>query len=516
VSTVNRLVSGSVASWLKIGITMLSQLVLVPVYLTYWDVQTYGIWLAIQALVSILSTLDQGHQSYLEFEFLKLGRQKKDLISFNLWSSFWIAIGIGILEVLLVIGFVSGGFTGKVLGEYSAISPSLLHDAGLVLLMSMAVWAVCGNLGGLFVKVLSPFGHYSRMSWWGVWTSLFIAIAPVVSVVMGAGLLQAGIVLTLATIGYAIPQYIDIYRLLKREDIVYRKGSLKQGGRSFILSLVISAKNLMENARQQGVRILLAPLSGAAGLVAFSTMRTGANIALQGLNTITNPLMPELMRFLNAKDQQKMEASFSMVWLVVLCILAPGVIVLQAVISPLFTIWTKGQVSFDPLLFSMLSQGVLVFAVAQPAMSIMRGNNLLRPQFLIAVLSAVIVIGGLFVLVPVYGIRGAGAALLAAEIVATTGYRLTARKWLKEHGLQWPRTSSRLALGGVWFAGTAMFIMFLFPSLQWLWTLLALPCLGLIIYMYWKSLPPIATNKAKALFSKIPMIGSITAYAKRR
>ncbi len=76
-SVASRLISGSAASWAQIAITAISQVVLVPVYLSHWSVATYGVWLAIQALISITSTFDFGHQEFLGYEFLRIGRDDR-------------------------------------------------------------------------------------------------------------------------------------------------------------------------------------------------------------------------------------------------------------------------------------------------------------------------------------------------------------------------------------------------------------------------------------------------------
>ncbi|MET0461564.1 MAG: hypothetical protein ABW007_00365 [Chitinophagaceae bacterium] len=505
-STAKRVISGSIASWMRIGITMVSQLVLVPVYLSYWDVTTYGIWIAIQAFVSVISVLDQGHQAFMEFEFLKDGKENRKNIALNLWSSVWVGVGIGAIEVLIVILVISFGALESLLGESAGVSPVLIKEASIVLLLQIINWAVLTSIGGIFVRVLSPFGYYARMSWWGVWAAVITSFAPVVAVICGADLLYAGITLAIATILYSIPQYVDIYKLVNKEALFYQGASLKRGLRNFSLSLVISAKSLLENARQQGVRLILAPLSGAAGLVAFSTMRTGANIVLQGLNTITSPLMPELMRFLNQKDQDRMEASFSTVWFVVLFLLAPAIIILQLFADPLFTLWTNGRVPFNPYLFATLSLGVLVFAVAQPAMAVMRGNNLLRPQFLITLIAASIVVGGMFILVPRIGIVGAGASLLLAELAATTGYRIVAKDWLRKNGLSWPQRSSMLALASVWTAAASMFAMISFPSLKWIFCIAGVTLIFVLIRFYWASSPMLVKQKVRQIFGKLPVI----------
>src|SRR5690606_34422862 len=118
--------------------------------------------------------------------------------------------------------------------------------------------------------------------------------------------------------------------------------------------------------------------------------------------------------------------------------LCPAIIVLQNIVEPLFLEWTRGQITFNPWLFASLSIGVLVFALAQPAIAVVRGNNILQPQILISALTAGIGVGGIFVLVPVFGITGAGITLLLSELAGIAAYLITAKKWLVKNGLKWP------------------------------------------------------------------------------
>ena len=152
--------------------------------------------------------------------------------------------------------------------------------------------------------------------------------------------------------------------------IVFAKPDIMLGLTTVLKSQVLTLKSLLEMLRQVGVRLVLVPLVGMGEMVAFSTMRTGANTALQGLGTITDPILPELMRFLNQRDQARMETAFSTVWIILIAAMAPSVMMLQVIVSPLFEIWTHGKIPFDPVLFASLSAGVLVYASAQPAMAV--------------------------------------------------------------------------------------------------------------------------------------------------
>lgn len=504
-STSSRIVSGSLASWARIGVTFVTQLLLVPVYLSYWSPELYGLWLSVLAFVAIWTTLDFGHAEYLGFEFLKLGRSNRDEISLRLWSSIGLAFGVGLIELTIIGLIVYYDLAGILLGDISIANVNVMRDSGLVIMALYFAWLTNGYIAGILQRALYPFGYYPRTSWWAVGNSVIVSAAPIVAIIMGADLLKAGLALAFADVIYNLVYWFDLVRLARVENIWFKKIQLSYGFKDYRNSLVLSGKSFLEKLRHQGIRVILAPLSGAGGVAAFSTMRTGANVALQGLSTITNPMLPELMRFLNQQDQQRTEAVFGMVWMVVI-LLAPAVVILQVFVEPLYIIWTRDSISFDPLLFGLLSLGVLIYGLAQPPISVIRGNNLLKPQLLIAMLASVIVVGGMFLLVPVLGILGAAIALLASEIIVFSYFSYIAKRWLGRQEMVWPKYSFRIAVTSVWMAGMAMAVIVFYPLYQWAALAVAFPLFGWNIWHYWKSLPAIASSKVRGLINCIPFI----------
>lgn len=505
-STAARLISGSVASWARIGVTLMSQMALVPLYLTYWDVSTYGTWLAIQALASLLVNLDLGHQEFLGFEFMRIGKDNRLQMSHLLWSGVVVGIVVCLFQLFMIGVLLATGILPYLIGKSGALTPAIIRSAGIILLLQGIAWLIGTSITGLLFRVLAPFGYYPRMAWWNFFTSIIAAVAPVTAVMLGADLLITGIVTAGTTIALSIPLYFDLFRLLRKEKIPFMAPSWKVGFKNFILSLAVFGKVSLENIRQQGVRIVMAPLAGTSGLAAFSTMRTGANVALQGLNTISHPLIPDLMRFLQQRDQGRSESSFATIWLVVVVLMAPAVVVLQAIIEPFYLTWTRGQISFNPWLFAILSLSVLIYAVVQPATTVVVGNNLLKPQLAISALSAIVVISGIHALVPVIGILGAGIALFAGEIVTTIGYKIVAERWLEQNGLKWPNQSFLIALTSVGIAAVAMALMIWLPHVKWFILIISGLMFSLNIWRYWQVLPTIATQYTLRLVSNLPGI----------
>ncbi|MEJ1236941.1 hypothetical protein WBG78_02365 [Chryseolinea sp. T2] len=503
-STAGRLISGTAAAWTRIIITMIFQVVLVPIYLTYWSPEIYGVWIAIQSLIIMLTLLDLGHHTYVGYELLRLARI--DMVTFcrYLWSALLIGLFVAAFELLLIQILIQFAFVPFLIGESNSINSSLISDANKVLFLVGVNWVGTSAFTGFFVRSLEAFGQYARLAWWGVLHLIFSQSLPAIAVILGADFLQAGAIYAIGSIIFYVPIYYDMFRLMKRERIAFIKPSWKVGLTNFAKSTAITGKIILENLRQQGVRLVLAPVAGAVGLAAFSTMRTGANVALQGLNSITNPLMPDLMRFLHERDQVRIEAGFSTIWIVVVGLISPGVIVLQAMIAPLFELWTHGRIQFDPLLFAFLSLSVLIFAIAQPAIAVVTGNNLMRPQLVMSCLSAVIVVGLVVGLVPIFGLPGAGLAIVASETAAVVGYVIIARTWLVSKELRWPARSFNKATISIIVSAATMIAIALFPKFTYLLAFIGIMlCMG-NFYSYYKSLPPdVRTRFRQVVFNLI-------------
>ncbi|WP_143157348.1 polysaccharide biosynthesis protein [Cnuella takakiae] len=441
----------------------MTQLVLVPFYLSYWSAEIYGVWIGITSLLTLLQILDMGHHNFLEYEFYKLAGTDKVQFAQFLSSGLLISILLGLLQLLLIYVLIEANFISDI---FKDVDRGLIEDAGSVLLIQGITWCVTGSPGGLLVRALYSFGYLPRMGWWGIAFTILTSVAPLLAVIQGAGLLEAGAALAGATLFYYLMMFWDIKKQLRKIALPFVRPSTGIGWINLYKSSVLSYKAVMELLRQQGVRLILAPMVGSKALVDFATMRTGANTMLQGLGTITNPMMPELMKFLLARDQKKVALTFSVVWLMLMLVLAPGALLLQAYVAPLFTIWTIGKIAFDPTVFGLLSMTVLVYAYAQPSISIVVGNNLLKPQFVITTSSSVLLIILLLLFVPPVGIKGASAALLMVEIFVAIFYNHYAQIWLEGNSVKWPRSLAKMASFSVFITAVAFFIMHVAPGFK--------------------------------------------------
>ncbi|WP_428313498.1 lipopolysaccharide biosynthesis protein [Hydrocarboniphaga sp.] len=212
--------------------------------------------------------------------------------------------------------------------------------------------------------------------------------------------------------------------------------------------------------------------------------------------------MPELMRYLATRDQQRTESTFAVVWLILCAVLSPGVLIIQAFAPSLFPIWTRGKIPFDPALFSMLSTGVLIFALAQPAAAVVAGNNLLRSQLVVSTLAALITVAGMLFLVPLYGIRGAAIALLVAEIFNLSCYVVRAATWMTANRMRWPLHAFSAAFISVVAVAIGLFAMTSFPDFRIESLILTLLLEMAVTFFYWHQLPLVGRARALDLLGR--------------
>lgn len=498
-SSVSRVLSASAASWLRIVVTVVTQITLVPLYLGSWDTPTYGAWLLLQAVWAAVIVIDLAHHDYVGYECLRLGSSQRPAIARAIFSAAPIVVLIALWDVLLVWQLGQSRLIAGWVGD----DQELLSQWRAALLLQASTWLLTGSFGGLFVRWLTPFGYWPQFAWWGVLHAVMTAVTPAFAVLGGADLLRAMVVLCLANLVYHLIFFYTMARIVRQQGFSAVCPDIGQGLAQAFRALWLVAKSLAEMARQQGSRIILAPLVGVAEMAAFATMRTGANFALQGLNTITGPVMPELMRFLVARDQARTESAFATVWLVLCFVLCPAIVIVQWLAPTLFPLWTHGKIVFDPWLFGMLSLSVAVLALAQPAAAVLLGNNLVRAQFFISIIAAIVAVLGMILLVPRIGVRGAAFALLAAELSSLVALIWVAQRWLRQQGMHWPWRAFGAVAAAVPLTALCMAALELLPASQTFVGLgVILVLQGFVAVNYWRYLPALARLRAASLIAR--------------
>ena len=103
ISSTSRIISGSYAGLTRNFFSVLINIIALPIYLSYWSVDLYATWILLLAISALIKIPIFSYQIYLENEFLKLGKNKKDEISEILYSSTLIIFILSIVVLAITI-----------------------------------------------------------------------------------------------------------------------------------------------------------------------------------------------------------------------------------------------------------------------------------------------------------------------------------------------------------------------------------------------------------------------------
>lgn len=501
-SATKRFLSGSAAAWVKIGVTIVSQIALVPIFLSHWTIEQYGCWLVIVSITGLTSLFSIAHQTYLEYEFLKIGDKKTQSLALLFYSSLPFAILLCFLELVFIVASVWFGFLNAMFDAKHNLSPSLLNEVFWSLIITSFTWLLVTSVGGIGGRLVSPLGYYPRFAWWGVLLTLSTTIASVIAVYHGAGVLTATIAVSIVNCIVNIPIHIDIWRLCKKHQILPIKPDWLLGAKVAIQSFALVVGSVIDNLRNQGIRVFLSAIVGLNQMTVFSTTRTISNVSLQGIGTVSSPAMPELMRYLRERDQLRMQSVMGVLLFLTVILLAPIMLVLQLIMPDIFLLWTRGKLPFDGILFAIFSISLLFNAYARSASAVIQGNNLVKIQLIMSTLQGAVAISGIVLLSNFYGIHGAAVALLIAEIIGDVMVIYFATQWLNQNNMRLPLGLFVLALVSIFMASAGILVMAWWPNLKLSSFVVSLFLCLLILVLFVRKLPQVAVDKFKVFLRK--------------
>jgi O-antigen/teichoic acid export membrane protein len=335
-SIAGRIASGAGAYGYAQAVSIGTQLVSLPLFLHYWDMATYGYWLALTALPFYLSLADAGISTASSNQMIGLIAQGQKARAAEVFQS---AVAFLLFVSLLVL---------LVVGTTLLLLPSSLLAAPQwkTVLMLLSVTVVLSLFCSLAEVVYKATGGYAAgtylvttgrlVDWAGgltglVLTQSFIGVAT--------GALLARLAWTLLAIALS-QRRTDFLRWgVHSANLADIRRAAKPG----MLFLSLSLTNALS---LQGFTLLVAATLGPAATAVFNTYRTVARIVVQVTNALSNPLWPELTALNGQKDDGAFWRLYRRANRLGLLIAAAGALAVYLVAPWLLDLWTHGQIPF--------------------------------------------------------------------------------------------------------------------------------------------------------------------------
>ena len=406
--------------WRGMGSSALAQVIaagnavlLVPLFLGAWGAHGYGRWISLTALLSCLTLLDFGGQSFIG-NILADAYIRGDERKFRQYSS----EGVSLFVFIALVGFV---FVLGLLMIPGLTLPgqdiSLRMEDRLVILLLGANMLIAIP-GGVYVTAYRATGLFARGTMVGnilrIGTFVFLAsvLAAGFSPTVYAGaMLVTGVSVTLTVvkdIRKRVPSIhgINLGLSAARAGRVHLKGSLY----FWVLSLA-TALNF------QGVILVLGAYASSSIVSLYATHRAASGMVGYVGNIILSPLWPELT-FLHAQERRKELADVTLLVVKTVVLFSGAVAISIWLFLPLiYPAWTGRQLEIQPSLLGLfLFQAVLLAGWSTAGWPLLASNQhrrIARWSLINAVLTVILAM----MLAPRFGVIGVALATLSGDVL---------------------------------------------------------------------------------------------------
>lgn len=338
----------------------------------------------------------------------------------SLASAVWIALLLGVFQLLLFLGLVFSGKLRLLLGiEEGSLSE---YSVALAMLILVGCWASFGSVAGVLVRVYAPFGRFAEAQWIGVFQRLAQFLLLIGVAVSGGFLLSYSIAFWVFSAVFALIWFPHIRRRFSDLYPWWRGGSWKVGFRNLSHSTVLTANGIVQQAGMNGLPLLVASQFTAAAVPVFTTLRTVSNTFSQASLILINPLVPDIVRLHVREEWEKLSSLFRACWFGGGVVINLGLVVAAPFVPWLYEVWTHGKLGFDGPLFALLAAAVAIRSAAAPLTAYIAGLNHLRAVSVANILQTGLAVGVPLLFAKSWGLVAFGLGVVLGEIVGLAVY----------------------------------------------------------------------------------------------
>ena len=354
---ISRLLHGAGAGAVSYGISIASNLLLLPLYLRFWSVAVYGEWMALYSTVNYLANLDFG-LTFAAINSATIAYARGDIRTFKrlqgtTWAISLLIASIGILAVAtlsLAYFHINQWLRLRVMDQSDA----------LIVFCCLAISFLITIPGRQLISVYIAIGEFPRYQWLYNAFALFSLAATAIALAFGIGPRAIAVVIVSTGVLSIVISMGLLYRRDPRLIPSVRDADWK------------TARSLAAPTGQVGLAILATALTlqwpviilsralGGPAVALFTTTRTIANVIHGTVLLLRAPLRPELA----AASADPSKDSLRRLFRVAVSIETVTSVSLAAILWSaggwLIAVWSHHRITPDPrLLHLMLALAVL-------------------------------------------------------------------------------------------------------------------------------------------------------------
>ena len=337
------------------AISLVTQLVSVPLFLSMWGKERYGEWILLSAIPAYLTIADLSFGAAAANEMTMLAGAGDQQRAQRIYQSTWVLILIlsALVTLASVLFFVAVPFDRW-------MKMDLPHGVVVTSALFLVGQIVLAQQGAVFSAAYRAGGHYAGGLMVGNAQRIVEFLVLVAVLRSGGGFVAlTGWVFLVRAVSY-LAVYVHLLRIVPWLRLGFRDFD-KEALRPLVgPALSYNAVPLGTALNLQGTLFVVGALFGPAAVGAFSSMRTLSRFVWQAVLLIANSVWPEFSQALGAGDldlarRLHRRACQAGTWVAILASSA------LLVVGPwLFHRWTKGQYALDMPVFVLLLVGITI------------------------------------------------------------------------------------------------------------------------------------------------------------
>jgi O-antigen/teichoic acid export membrane protein len=317
------------------------QFISVPIYLSQWGAEMYGIWIVIFTLPSYIALFDLGFATVAGNDMtLSAARGDFDAANCTFQS---LRLGALVVSVLAVL--------------FAVVAALLLSDAtfpGLDVVRPndmrvTIVLLVAYSVASLQCTTLLAGFRCARMYPQGVMMTTVVIVtelgASLCVVLMGGGLLASAIAYVAVRGSAVLALSLTLRLKVSWLSLSLERARIRELRRLFPAAVATMALPVGYAISLQGTVIAIALSSTPALVAVYTTVRTMVRVPFQLAAAVNNSITPEFTLAIGRKDAKSASRLFAANFFAVVVILIPAGFLLSFFGKPLVRFWTAGAIS---------------------------------------------------------------------------------------------------------------------------------------------------------------------------
>jgi O-antigen/teichoic acid export membrane protein len=408
---VGRIARGLAAHLGGMGVSVLVQLVSVPVMLAAWGVPTYGQWLVLSAVPTYIGLSDLSFASVAGNSMVMLEASGRHADAVMLGRRLWSIVSVMSAGAVLIAALIALSL-GHLIGPEAPIPAAEAQIVLLALFLHVGV----SNQFGVLDAWYRAGGRYPSGAALRQFTRLLEFGALLAAVIAGARPGGASLAFLAAGVAGYLLSWVYLRRVVPWATFVPERPHAATIRELAGPGIAFAAFPIGNALALQGFTIVVGATLGAAAVVVFATTRTITRVALQGMASINSAIAPELSR--SVGGGRLPEARAILRRSVQLSLVVAGAVVAGLALfgGPIIRWWTNGLVDPPAVVLYLLLLVIIANSVWYTLSAALIATN---RHTRIAGLYLAGTVAALLVSIPLstlFGLAGAAAALLVIDI----------------------------------------------------------------------------------------------------